>query len=774
MKNFDRYIKYVITGFLLVVVLRLYELTMVLIGMKFKAPVFINELSGFLYDFLLTGALLAAYYPVWLLLSKISKRVAGIVTTAILISLSILHLFVIQYFLYQFTPLDIFLFRASFDEIFLSIKTSGDSYYQFGIGLIMVAIAFFVAFRFVFRKNFSSAFRKSMAAILIFSLPIMLTLKITDWQPNKFTRNKPVYLYARTLGLILQSRDFDETYAESDAEAFRKLSENKSNINPEYPLLHKMGSDVLGPFFDKKSEMPPNIVVLIVEGLNDDFVHPYRGVNLMPFLSDLKNRSLYWEKCFTLGERSFAAVPCLLGGLPYGETGFTLLEKLPRHLSLISVLHTNGYYTSFFYGQGAWFHQKNRFFQYNNIDLLFDKSCFSGDYDKIIVGDDHFFWGYDDMDLYGQSLEVLDTLPEHKRLDIYFTGSTHSPFIIKNRAYYESRMQSLVEKTGRADDAEFLNHYKKYLQTVLFSDDAIRNFLENYSRRPDFENTIFIITGDHPMTEVPISNLLKRYHVPLIIYSPLLERSKTFPNTVSHLDLYETILAFLSENYELKTPEMSASLGEILDTANVERERYFAFMNDNREIVDFYSDGYFLANARTLFKVKDALQLTEIADASIHQKMENRLKVFQKTNRYVSLCNKIIPDTLFTAAAGFNNLFSMRTDSLTSVSGEFNPIVEKLPVENKMFYFECSFDYKSGGGENMALVTQLSDSSGEVVYWLSHDLSKDRKFFQVNQAIEPQETTDSLLFFDAFFWNRSKLPFEYGKMDVSILAPNGD
>lgn len=769
MKNFNRYIKYVLTGFLLAGVLRLYELAMVLVGMKFRVPVFINEMSGFLYDFLLAAALFAGYYPVWLLLSKIGRRTAGVVTTIILTVSSILHLLIIQYFLYQFTPLDIFLFRASFDEIFLSIKTSGDSYYQFIIGLVMVGIAFFVAFRFIFRMNFSPVFRKSMAAILIFSLPVMLILKIADWQPNKFTRNKPAYLYARTLGLIFQSRDFDEIYDETDAEAFHKLSENKSFIDSDYPLLHKTGSDVLGPFFGKKDEVPPNIVVLIIEGLNDDFVHPHHGINLMPFLNDLKNNSLYWEKCFTLGERSFAAVPCLLGGLPYGETGFTLLEKLPRHLSLISVLRANGYYSSFFYGQGAWFHQKNRFLQYNNIDLLFDKGCFSDDYNKIIVGDDHFFWGYDDMDLYSQSLEVLDTLPVHKRLDIYFTGSTHSPFIIKNRAHYESRLQTLIEKTGHADDAEFLNHYKKYLQTALFSDDAIRNFLEDYSRRPDYENTIFIITGDHPMTEVPIDNLLKRYHVPLIIYSPLLERPKTFPNTVSHLDLYETVLAFLSENYGLKTPEISASLGETLDTTDIRREKYFAFMNDNREIVDFYSDGYFLANGRTLFKVKDALQLSEVADAAMHRKMENKLEIFRKTNRYVSLCNKIIPDTLFTTGAGLSNLFSNKIDSLTTAGGEFIPVIEKLAVKNKMFYFDCTFDYKSTGNENIVLVTQLSDSGGEVIYWFGYDLPKDRKSFQVHQAIEPQATGDSALIFDAFFWNRQKLPFEYGKMDISVL-----
>lgn len=96
---------------------------------------------------------------------------------------------------------------------------------------------------------------------------------------------------------------------------------------------------------------------------------------------------------YPFGERSFAAVPSILGSLPYGKTGFTLLEKLPRHLSLVSILNANNYHTAFFYGQGAWFHQKDQFFRYNNIDLLFDNNSFSSEYEKIIVGNDQFFWG---------------------------------------------------------------------------------------------------------------------------------------------------------------------------------------------------------------------------------------------------------------------------------------------------------------------------------------------------------------------------------------------
>lgn len=32
--------------------------------------------------------------------------------------------------------------------------------------------------------------------------------------------------------------------------------------------------------------------------------------------------------------------------------------------------------------------------------------------------------------------------------------------------------------------------------------------MEEYAKRRDFKNTIFVITGDHPVTQLPIENTL--------------------------------------------------------------------------------------------------------------------------------------------------------------------------------------------------------------------------------------------------------------------------
>ena len=104
-------------------------------------------------------------------------------------------------------------------------------------------------------------------------------------------------------------------YSKIDALNFQGLQTGRLFKSTEYPLLHDLDSlDVLKPFFHT-FDSAPNIVILVVEGLNDDFIYNYKGAKLMPFMSELKDKSLYWNRCFTLGERSFAAIPSILGSL---------------------------------------------------------------------------------------------------------------------------------------------------------------------------------------------------------------------------------------------------------------------------------------------------------------------------------------------------------------------------------------------------------------------------------------------------------------------------
>src|SRR5207302_7789205 len=96
--------------------------------------------------------------------------------------------------------------------------------------------------------------------------------------------------------------------------------------------------------------------------------------------------------------------------------------------------------------------------------------------------------------------------------------------------------------------------YREIYTTILYTDAALRTYFEEAAKHPGYRNTIFIITGDHRLAEIPPSTRIDRYHVPLIIFSPRLSRPVRIQSISSHLDIAPTLLAFLRRRYGLAAP----------------------------------------------------------------------------------------------------------------------------------------------------------------------------------------------------------------------------
>lgn len=764
--SFNDYGKLAVLGLLVMAGLRVYETGSIMVHHDRSTWHLQSELIGLVHDLIITGTFLVMFLPLYLLLYKFKKLLADISFLILLNLLALAHILILKYFLYQLKPLDVFLFGYSYEEIIFTIRSSDTPVIQTLITTLVIPVATIIIYRYTMGKPMSKRWIVTVYGWIFLSIPLLPVLSSMD-HTDSFSLNKPYYFYQRTLQHYTTSDDQPESSSQKDLTAFRTLQPDRHYIDESYPLLHEFEPD--GSLRDLFStfDTTPNIVILIVEGLNDDFINDYHGVTLMPFLHDLSSKSLYWDHCFTLGERSFAAVPSLIGSLPYGKIGFTLEDKLPRHLSLVSVLKSRGYYTSFFYGQASWFHLKNRFFQFNDIDLIFDKHNFTDKYEKIIVGADQFFFGYNDKDLFSQSLEVLDTLPTSPRLDIYFTGTSHSPFIIPEQDHYDDKYGKLIKALPSNADQSFFNTYRKNLKTVLFVDDALQEFFNAYSSRANYNNTIFIITGDHPMTEVPIANSLKRYHVPMIIYSPKLKQAQKFTHTVSHLDLYETVLSFL-QPYIGTTPSVSAALGSNLMLQNPKSNAHYAFMNDNREIIDYYSNGYYIGGGQ-LFKVNNDLSIQEINDEDKMQQLHSELDVFKKVNHYVCSGNKIITDSLYCSALNHQLIYTNenRTDT-AAFQSEYFELMPPIKMSNKGFTMDIGFDYENVSEQDVALVYQLTNKDDSIVFWNSTAFTADKTFLQGHYVIPAQAVQDSTLTFKTYIWNRTKRKCFLSDIDLLI------
>ena len=142
-----------------------------------------------------------------------------------------------------------------------------------------------------------------------------------------------------------------------------------------YPLLRKYSSenDVLGQYLTLKTQKP-NIILIIVEGLGRDFSGEdadYKGFT--PFLDSLSQKSLFWTNFVSNAGRSFGAIPSILGSVPFGSSGFLELNKLPSHISLISLLKNYNYKTSYFEGGDAQFDHKLTYLTMKEWKILLTK-----------------------------------------------------------------------------------------------------------------------------------------------------------------------------------------------------------------------------------------------------------------------------------------------------------------------------------------------------------------------------------------------------------------
>jgi lipoteichoic acid synthase len=431
-----------------------------------------------------------------------------------------------------------------------------------------------------------------------------------------------------------------------------KASEQKITLEWEgenkYPLLNKnnLDKDVLGDNLNL-GKVKPNIVILVVEGLGSDFMGEgaqYKGFT--PFLDSLADKSLFWNNFMSNAGRSFGALPSILGSAPFGEKGFLELKEIPNHLSLISLLKQNNYLTSYFEGGESSFDRKINYINYEGIDNITDQNNYGPEYKKTTGNDEGFSWGYPDAEIFKKTLTLLKPVPQ-PRFDIILTISNHEPFIIPNQQKYLNQVKTILDKSKfDSEEIENIEEYDEVFSALLYTDESIKNFINSYKNSPNYSNTIFIITGDHRLIPVPQKNEICRFHVPLIIFSPMLKQPQKFKGISSHLDIMPSILAMLKTNYNATFPEKLPFVGLPLNSSKTFiNDRQIPLMRHKGTFKDLVNNTDFLSGNQ-LYTIKNNLVIEETSGASKLFEMQGKIQKFQKINKYVTSSNMIMPSSM--------------------------------------------------------------------------------------------------------------------------------
>src|SRR2546429_6964373 len=292
-------------------------------------------------------------------------------------------------------------------------------------------------------------------------------------------------------------------------------------LNPQSPFLRGEDTpDVLGEYFNfEPGAPPPNIVFLGVEGLGRAFSGPnaYLG-SFTPFLDELAGKSLYFENFLASQGRTFASLPSILGSLPFAEQGFNSFgSRMPKSLTLLSILKRSGYRTRFFCGTRLDFDHQGDFLEQQDIDLMVGIGDYDASYYRLRGWDGE----YADKEILRKALLTERDDSGRPYVDYVQTISTHPRYAVPGQ---EESLRLFEDRMGGLPfpGAEKANHrqYREIYSTILYTDAALRSYFDEQSKLPGYRNTIFIVTGDHRLAEIPPSTRIDRYHVPLIIFSP--------------------------------------------------------------------------------------------------------------------------------------------------------------------------------------------------------------------------------------------------------------
>ena len=357
-----------------------------------------------------------------------------------------------------------------------------------------------------------------------------------------------------------------------------------------------------------------NVVIIILESFAREYIgslNPtleggtYKGYT--PFIDSLISVSMTFDVSIANGKKSIDAMPSVLASVPSLETPYTISHYANNQINGIAeLLKKKGYYSAYFHGapNGSMgfdsFAKMAGFDDYIGLNQYPDKADFDG------------MWGVWDEPFFKFFGKKLDTFKQPFLASI-FSLSSHHPFKVPEK--YTGKF-----KKGPAP----------ILEVIGYSDYALREFFNQISKSPWFNNTLFVLTADHTNESVhkEFQNNFGAYCVPIIFFKPGSDLKGIKPRIAQQIDIMPTILSYL--NYD---EDFIAFGSNLLDDST----ESFAF-NTNGSTYNLYMKDHILEmidnKAISLYNYKNDLFLENSLlekEPDIEKQMEEKLKAITQT-----------------------------------------------------------------------------------------------------------------------------------------------
>jgi phosphoglycerol transferase MdoB-like AlkP superfamily enzyme len=311
----------------------------------------------------------------------------------------------------------------------------------------------------------------------------------------------------------------------------------------------------------------PNIVIIQLESFAAFKTASFGNkLNASPHFDALAREGILFTNHYSPSEKTARALFAVAFGTP-DVSPWQASAHNPLTIDQASIANAfTGYEKLYFLGGSANWSNIRGMLAHNLHGLRIYEEGSYGDAPVVDV------WGISDEDLFLAANNVLKR--ERKPfLAIIHTSGNHRPYTIPPKTYGfqpvsvtdEQLRESWFESNDELNSFRYLDH-------------ALGLFLEAARHEPYFANTVFVLYGDHgtrtgaPGEVLTLGDLSKIvYHVPLVIYSPLL-RPETVDTPSSHVDILPTLASLCGRPY------VDQTLGkDVLDPAFSAKSAAFMF-----------------------------------------------------------------------------------------------------------------------------------------------------------------------------------------------------
>lgn len=272
----------------------------------------------------------------------------------------------------------------------------------------------------------------------------------------------------------------------------------------------------------------PNVVILILESYAKEYISAFnKDMNIRnykgysPFVDSLSQHSMIYTNGYANGYKSIHGMSSVIAGIPSFKDAFTSSPYPKQKIeSLVSVLKSEGYDTSFFHGAP---NGSMGFLGFGNIlgyDHYYGKNEYNNDADFDGV------WGIWD-EPFMQYFNKTISKKQQPFMATLFSVSSHEPYIVPDK---------YIGKFPKGDNPIH--------QCIGYTDYALKQFFNAAKKEKWYQNTIFVLVADHDNL-IFYDDYLKdqNFHtVPILFFSPNKKYVGVNKDWAQQIDIYPTLL----------------------------------------------------------------------------------------------------------------------------------------------------------------------------------------------------------------------------------------